>query len=177
MRRSGSNGYAAAPGSIGRYVVAGARRLAAGLEEGVRVISEARAEQMLQIRNESFMQADIEAYMSLWNDDGVIEMGDKRFAGGAAIRQAIVAEWSSSRVLHFETRSFAIRGRLLLNEFAIVWQDRKTGAITLQTGMGVLEVAENGRFCALRDYMEAADGMRSSALAIPAVGKHFTSGR
>lgn len=148
-----------------------------GLEEGGRVISEARAEQMLRIRNEAFMQADIEAYMSLWNDEGVIEMGAQRFAGGAAIRQAIVGAWSASRVLHFETRSFAIRGRLLLNEFAIVWQARKSGAVTLQTGMGVLEVAENGRFCALRDYMEAADGMRSSALAIPAVGKHFTSGR
>lgn len=141
------------------------------------MLTEERAEEMLRVRNESFMQADIEAYMSLWNEDGVIEMGAQRFAGGAAIRQAIVEAWSLSRVLHFETRSFAIRGRQVLNEFAIVWQDRKTGEISLRTGMGVLEAADNGRFCALRDYMEAADGMRRSALEIPAVGKHFPSGR
>ncbi len=78
------------------------------MRKGASVISEARAEQMLRIRNESFMQADIEAYMSLWVDDGVIQMGAQRFAGGAAIRQAIVGAWSVSRVLHFETRSFAI---------------------------------------------------------------------
>lgn len=132
-------------------------------------LSEARADEMLRIRNEAFMKADIEAYMSLWNDDGVIEMGSHRFVGEAAIRNAIVGAWSASRVLHFETRSFAIRGTQLLNEFAIVWQDRKSDEITLQTGMGVLEVAANGRFRSLRDYIEASDGMRRSAAELPAI--------
>ena len=132
-------------------------------------LTEARAEELLRIRNESFMTADIEAYMALWNDDGVIEMGAQRFVGGAAIRAAVGGAWAVSRVLHFETRSFAVRGDRMLNEFAIVWQDKATETITLQTGMGVIEVAANGRFQSLRDYMEATDGVRESAAALPAV--------
>jgi hypothetical protein len=115
------------------------------------------------------MKADIEAYMALWNEDGVIEMGSHQFVGQAAIRNAVAGAWSESRVLHFETRSFAIRGNQILNEFAIVWQDKRSDEITLQTGMGVLEVAANGRFSSLRDYMEATDGVRRSAAELPAI--------
>ena len=115
------------------------------------------------------MKADIEAYMSLWNDDGVIEMGPHQFVGAQAIRNAISGAWSASSVLHFETRSFAIRGNQLLNEFAIVWKDKKTGKVTLQTGMGVLEIGENERFSFLRDYMEATDGRRQSAADLPSI--------
>ena len=132
-------------------------------------VSEAQANEMLQVRNQSFMTADIEAYMSLWNGDGVIEMGSQRFVGEAAIRSAIEGAWSVSRVLHFETRSFAVRGSDILNEFAIVWQDKASARTTLQTGMGVLAVAANGRLSSLRDYMEAADGVRQSAAKIPAI--------
>jgi hypothetical protein len=132
-------------------------------------LSETRAAEMLRIRSEAFMNADIETYMSLWSEDGVIEMGSHRFVGAQAIRNAISGAWSASRVLHFETRSFAIRGNQLLNEFAIVWKDKKSGKITLQTGMGVLEIGENGRFYFLRDYMEATNGMRQSAANLPPI--------
>jgi hypothetical protein len=132
-------------------------------------VSEAKADEMLRIRNESFMTADIEAYASLWNEDGVIEMGAHQFVGEAAIRKAVSGAWSVSRVLHFETRSFAVRGNQILNEFAIVWQDKKSGETRLETGMGVLEVAANGRWCSLRDYMESSDGVRASAAGLPAI--------
>ncbi len=140
-------------------------------------ISEARANEMLEARNRAFMTADIKVYMELWDESGTIEMGAFQFVGGEKIRQAIVGAWAVSRVLHMETRSFAIRGKLLLNEFAIVWQNKQTGEISLQTGMGVLEVNDAGLFCCLRDYMEASTGMRKSAVELPAIAKILGSGR
>jgi hypothetical protein len=93
------------------------------------------------------------------------------------MRAAIVAAWNVSRALHMETRAYAIRGRSILNEFAIVWEDRRSGARTVQTGMGVLEVGERGRFTYLRDYIETTDGVRPSARELPAVQKLLDAAR
>jgi len=140
-------------------------------------ISETRALELLHGRDAAFMNADIEAYLALWEPDGTIEFGASRFVGAAAMREAIVGAWNVSRALHMETRAYAIHGCMLLNEFVIVWEDRRTGARTVQTGMGVLEVGERGRFTYLRDYIEATKGVRPSAHDLPAVKELLDAAR
>ncbi|MBY0400137.1 hypothetical protein K2X89_07565, partial [Myxococcota bacterium] len=76
-----------------------------------------------------------------------------------------------------ETRAYAIHGSSILNEFVIVWEERQSGARSVQTGMGVLEVGERGRFTFLRDYIEATEGVRPSARELPAVKKLLDVGR
>lgn len=132
-------------------------------------VSETRALELLHGRDAAFMNADIEAYLALWEPDGTIEFGAHRFVGAASMREAIVAVWKVSRALHMETRAYALHGRSILNEFVIVWEDRRSGARTVQTGMGVLEVGERGRFTFLRDYIEVTDGVRPSARELPVV--------
>lgn len=132
-------------------------------------VSETRALELLHGRDDAFMNADIDAYLSLWEPDGTIEFGAHCFVGTAAMGEAILAAWNVSRAVHMETRDYAVNGRSILNEFVIVWEDRRTGARSVQTGMGVLEVGERGRFTFLRDYVEATERVRPSALELPAV--------
>ena len=70
------------------------------------------------------------------------------------MRDAIEGAWSISNALHFETRAFSVNGNSLLNEFAIVWKNRSTNEITLQTGMGVIDLNNEGKWVSLRDYFE-----------------------
>ena len=132
-------------------------------------ISETRALELLHGRDAAFIHSDIEAYLALWEPEGTIEFGAHRFVGAEAMRQAIVAAWNVSRALHMETRAYAIHGSSILNEFVIVWEDRKTEARTVAAGMGVLEVGERGRFTLLRDFIETTGAPRPSALELPAV--------
>lgn len=140
-------------------------------------VSESRALELLHGRDAAFMNADIEAYLALWEPNGTIEFGADRFVGAVAMRDAIVAAWNASRALLMETRAYAIRGDSILNEFVIVWEDRRTGARTVQTGMGVLEVGERGRFTYLRDYVETMKGVRPSARDLPGVRRLVDAGR
>ncbi len=132
-------------------------------------LTEAIAHDLLSERDRTFMAADIDAYMNLWADDGCIEMGSMQFTGIKNIRDTIIFAWSMLKALHMETRSFAINDKLILNEFAIVWLNNKTGERSLQTGMGVLEVNEEGKFISLRDYFESSDTKRKSSFELPAV--------
>ena len=134
-------------------------------------ISETRVLELLHGRDAAFINSDIEAYLALWEPEGTIEFGAHCFVGAEAMRQAIVAAWNVSRALHMETRAYAIRGSSILNEFVIVWEDRRTGVRTVASGMGVLEVGERGRFTYLRDYIETTGAPRPSALELPAVRK------
>lgn len=140
-------------------------------------VSETRALELLHGRDAAFMNADIEAYLALWEPDGTIEFGAHRFVGTAAMREVIVAAWNVSRALLMETRAYAIHGGTILNEFVIVWENRRTGARTVQTGMGVLEVGERGRFTQLRDYVETTERVRPSAREMPAVKKLLAAAR
>ncbi|HQQ64466.1 MAG TPA: nuclear transport factor 2 family protein [Pseudomonadales bacterium] len=133
-------------------------------------LTDAMAKDLLLARDNAFMAADLDAYMKLWSEEGcIIEMGSMRFSGSKNIRDTLTFAWSMLKALHMETRSFAVNDRLILNEFAIVWLNKKTGERTLQTGMGVLEVNDACQFISLRDYLEPADAKRNSALELPAI--------
>jgi hypothetical protein len=80
-------------------------------------VSETRALELLHGRDAAFINADMEAYLALWEPDGTIEFGAHRFVGAEAMRQAIVAAWNVSRAIHMETRAYAIHGGSILNEF------------------------------------------------------------
>ncbi len=140
------------------------------------------AEKILEERNRVFMEADIEGYMNFWADDGVIEIDGVVITGSANIRQTIETAWSASDVLHFETRAFSVNGNTLLNEFAIVWSNKTTGEITVQTGMGVIDTDESGKWICLRDYFDASNNTfldsstsaRESAYESESVSRYVT---
>ena len=62
-------------------------------------------------------------------------------------------------------------GTPLLNEFSIVWQMRDGGQRRLQTGMGAIEVAPDGRWRSLRDHYDAAGASMETARTSPAVAE------
>ena len=123
-----------------------------------------KVEEFLTARNECFMKADLDAYLELWSDEGIIELNAFVCNGKEEIGNTISFAWSMLTCLHMETRTFAINGHSILNEFSIVWKNNKTEEITLQTGMGVIEINEEGKMTYLRDYFDANEGQRPSAL-------------
>ena len=145
-------------------------------------ISIDQARKILQMRNQAFMNADLEGYMDFWSDDGVMELDGTKISGWPKMREALEGAWAISKVLHFETRAFSVNGNSLLNEFAIVWQNKSTNEITLQTGMGVIEFNEEGKWVFLRDYFDASgnnffdssSSKRQSAFESQDVSKHFS---
>jgi hypothetical protein len=123
-----------------------------------------KVEEFLAKRNECFMKADLNSYLDLWSDNGTMELNAFVCEGKEKIGKTISFAWSMLSCLHMETRTFSINGKSILNEFAIVWKNNKTGDITLQSGMGVIEINEAGKMTYLRDYFDSSDGQRPSAL-------------
>ena len=119
--------------------------------------------------------------MEFWADDGVMELDGIQIVGWENMRQAIEGAWSISRTLYFETRSFSVNGLSLLNEFSIVWQNKETHEITLQTGMGAIDLNEEGKWIYLRDYFDASavnffessSSCRKSAFSSERVASYF----
>ena len=120
--------------------------------------SQKQVEEIFERRNRCFMEADIESYMAMWAEDGFIELDGVRAEGKSSIRAAVADAWEVATVLLMETRSCAAHGNTLLNEFSIVWRHKGTGLVTLQTGMGVIELNDEGRWTCLRDYFDASSG-------------------
>ena len=97
------------------------------------------------------------------------------------MKYAIAGAWSVSDVLHFETRAYAAKDNTILNEFSIVWQNKASKIVTLQTGMGVIELDEAGKWIYLRDYFDASStdfsgsssSYRQSAQESPGVRRFF----
>ena len=119
-------------------------------------ISIDEAREILEQRNLAFMRADLEGYMSFWSKDGVMELDGIQICGRQKMKEAIEGAWAISNVLHFETRAFSVNGNTLLNEFSIVWKNKETNEVTLQTGMGVIELDRDGKWVFLRDYFDAS---------------------
>lgn len=144
-------------------------------------ISIDEAREILKERNRAFMNADLDRYMGFWSQDGVMELDGTEISGWQNMREAIAGAWATSSVLHFETRSFSANGNTLFNEFSIVWKNKSTGEVTLQTGMGVIETDDAGKWVYLRDYFDASgnnsydssSSQRRSALESRNVSKYF----
>ena len=119
-------------------------------------ISIDQAREILEQRNQVFMSADLDGYMGFWSRDGVMELDGAQISGWQKMKEAIEGAWAISNVLHFETRAFSVNGNTLLNEFSIVWQNKETNEVTLQTGMGVIEIDNDGKWQFLRDYFDAS---------------------
>ncbi|WP_172806685.1 nuclear transport factor 2 family protein [Endozoicomonas arenosclerae] len=102
------------------------------------------------------MTADLDGYMDFWSEDGVMELDGIQISGWQRMKEAIEGAWAISSVLHFETRAFSVNGNSLLNEFSIVWQNKETHEVSLQTGMGVIEVDNDDKWVFLRDYFDAS---------------------
>jgi hypothetical protein len=120
------------------------------------------AKEILSRRDRSFMDCDMEAYLDIWDDSCVLEIPGLVLNGKPELEAMIRSAWDIMEPLHMETRSFAINGNLMHQEFAIVWKNRETEERSLQTGMSVSECASDGRWLWLRDYFDPAG--RESAL-------------
>lgn len=120
------------------------------------------AEEILNKRDRSFLDCDMEAYLDIWDDNCVVEIPGLTMNGKPELEAMIGSAWELMEPIHMETRSFGINGSLMHQEFAIVWRNRETGERTLQTGMSVSECGPDGRWLWLRDYFDATQ--RESAL-------------
>jgi len=147
-------------------------------------LSEAQA--MLERRNRCFMAADMDDYLAMWTEDCRVEVLLPAGSGEASsllldrtsLADIVGRAWAVEQVLLMETRSFGVgvsegqegeKGTSLLNEFSIVWQTRDGGARRLQTGMGAIEVAPDGRWRSLRDHYDAAGASMETARSSVAV--------
>ena len=138
----------------------------------------AQAGRMLERRNRCFMTADMVDYLAMWTDDCVVEVLVPSEDGTpptsvaldkTALENTVASVWAEREVVHMETRSFAVNRAQILNEFSIVWRNRSDGTRALQTGIGVVEVAEDGRWRSLRDHYDATGGAMQSATQSPEV--------
>lgn len=143
------------------------------------------ARKSLERRNRCSMEADMADYLAMWTDDCCVEVLLPAKPGEAAtsiefdkagLEAAVGAAWRLREVLLMETRGFALQGSQLFNEFSIVWRDRRSGERSLQTGVGVAELAEDGRWRSLRDHYDASGGAMRSALRSPEVARLLDEG-
>jgi hypothetical protein len=134
----------------------------------------ASAKKILNRRDRSFMDCDMEAYLDIWDDHCVVEIPGRVLNGKRELEAMIRAAWDMLEPLHMETRSFAINGNLMHQEFAIVWRNRETGERILQTGMSASECGADGRWLWLRDYFDSAG--RASALESGILSRNLHGG-
>lgn len=153
-------------------------------------LTPSRAEAMLDRRNRCFMEANMDDYLEMWVDDCTVEVLIQRSSSSgpdvhatsvrldrAALEQAVGEAWRERDVLLMETRAFALHGQTLFNEFSIVWEVKADRCRTLQTGVGVIEVAADGRWRSLRDHYDSTGSSMQSALGSSAVSRALGSGR
>jgi hypothetical protein len=130
------------------------------------------AKEILDRRDRSFMDCDLETYLDVWDDMCVVEIPGATLNGKEELGSMIGAAWDAMEPMHMETRSFGISTSLIHQEFAIVWRNRKTDERTLQTGMSVCECGTDYRWLWLHDYFDAMG--RESAMKSPKVAQALT---
>lgn len=128
-----------------------------------------QAQAILRLRDRSFVECDMDAYLSIWAEHCTVEGPTHRIEGRENLRRVIDAAWSIQRPIHMSTRSIGVAADTMFHEFTLVWEHRESGDRALQTGSTVSGVDSAGRWSWLREYFDPADTCRASAATQPAV--------
>jgi len=112
-----------------------------------------RASESTESRDRAVVACDIEAFLSLWAEDCIVEGHEHYLEGKAALRAAMEGAWSAMQPIEMVTRSLAVHGNAMVYEFALLSEVRTTRDRLLLTGMtyhqvddsSLLEICRPGR--------------------------------
>ena len=136
---------------------------------GLMAVTLEQAQEILSLRDRSFVACDIETYLSIWAENCTIEGPTHFIEGRENLRKAIEAAWSLQKPIHMSTRTVGVGADHMFHEFAIVWEDRASAERSLHTGSTVCAVDSSGRWSWLREYFDPAGSPRPSAAKLPEI--------
>jgi uncharacterized protein (TIGR02246 family) len=97
-------------------------------------------------RNRAFAAADLDAFLSLWSDDCVVEGPEHLLRGKAALRAVLEQVWTNAlRPIHMTVHGVAVQGDVIFYEWAFVAEMRASGQRIVQSGMTAHGVDAQGR--------------------------------
>jgi limonene-1,2-epoxide hydrolase len=118
-------------------------------------IDEARA--VFERRVNAWLAADLDAYMSCWHDDMVIELPSGAIDGAERYRKLVAAgfEWAAPE--SFDVHHLALDGDAVLADWTITARRRADGVVIGWRGLSVCEVRA-GRISWWREHHLAPPG-------------------